>query len=59
MIKNNADFKYKTPYKGPFEITPCWTNGTVKLQCGAIKARYNICYIKQYTYDKNVEDIKY
>ena len=38
-------------------ITQCWTNGTVTLQCGAIKIRYNILRINPYTSDTNVEDI--
>ena len=38
-------------------INQCWTNGTVPLQCGAIKIRYNISHIKSYTSDTNVEDI--
>ena len=34
-----------------------WTNGTVTLQCGQIQNRHNICRIKPYKYDTNVEDI--
>ena len=41
----------------PFEITQCFTNGTVNLQCGAIQMRYNICCINPYKSDTNVEDI--
>ena len=58
MLNNNFAFKYETPYTGPFYITLCCTNGTVALQCGAVKVRYNICRIKLYTSDTNVEDIK-
>ena len=57
MLVNNASHKYKTPYTGQFLITQCWINVTVTLQCGAIKIRNNICCIKPYTSDTNVEDI--
>ena len=59
MLNNNSAYKYETTYKVSFVITQCWTNGTVLLHCGAIKIRYNICFIKPYTSDTNVEDIKY
>ena len=59
MLVNNADLKYKTPPKGLFQITQCWNNGIVSLQCGAVKIGYNIRHIKPYTSDTNVEDIKY
>ena len=39
MLTHNDDFKYKIPYKGTFDITQCWTNGMVTLQCGATKIR--------------------
>ena len=45
------------PYAGPFVKTQCLTNGTVELQYGAIKVRYNIRRIKLYKYEKNIEDI--
>ena len=32
MIRNNAAYKYKTPYKGSYKIIQCWTNVTVKLK---------------------------
>ena len=38
----------ETPYKGPFAINLCWTNGTVTLQCGPIKIRRNIRRMKPY-----------
>ena len=57
MITNNAVYKHKTPYNGPFVITQCWANGRVILKCGAIKIRHNISWIKTYTSDTNVEDI--
>ena len=37
MLVNRAAYKYETPYKGPFLIMQCWTNGMVTLQCGAKK----------------------
>ena len=49
MLNNSADFKYETPYIGPFEITQCWTNVMVTLQYREIKIRYNIHHIKLYT----------
>ena len=47
----------ETPYKGPFAIKPCWTNGTVTLQCGPIQIRHNIGHIKPYKSRTKVEDI--
>ena len=35
MIKNKADYKHETPFKGPYKIVQCWTNDTVTLQMGA------------------------
>ena len=58
MLDNNASFKYETTYKSPFYIKKCCINDMVILQCGAIKIRYNICHIKWYAFDINVEDIK-
>ena len=57
MLTNNAAYKYETPYAGPFLIKQCWTNGTVILQCGAIKIRHNIRRINPYTSGTSVEDI--
>ena len=56
MLSNHTAYKYKTPYKGTFLITRCFTNGAVSLQCGATQITYNICRIKPYKYDANVED---
>ena len=56
MLNNNTDLRYDTPYKGSFEITQFCTNVTVTLQYGAIKIRYNISFIKSYTYDTRVDD---
>ena len=57
MLNNHAAYKYEIPYKGPFVITQCWTNGKVSLQCGAMQIRYNIRRIKPYKSDTKVEDI--
>ena len=59
MLENHAAYTYKTPHKGSFLITQCFTNGTVKLQCGATKIRYNICRIKPHKYDTNVGNIEF
>ena len=58
VLTNDADFKYETPYNFQFEITHCWKNVMVKLQCGAIKIRHNIRFIKPFTSEINVEKIK-
>ena len=47
----------ETPYKGPFAIKPCWTNGTVTLQCGPTQMRHNIHRIKPYKSGAKVGDI--
>ena len=43
ILNNNAAFKYKTSYKGPFVITQCWTNGTFILHC--VKKKVGIIYV--------------
>ena len=53
MITNHTAYKYETPYKCPSVITQCFTNGTVTLQYGPTKIRYNIRQIKS---DTKVED---
>ena len=57
MLDSNSAYKHETPYKGTFVITKCWNTGTVTLQCGATKIRYNIFHIKPYKFDTNIEDI--
>ena len=42
MLVYNTAYKYETPYKGPFVITYCLTNGTVIQQYGTIKINHNI-----------------
>ena len=56
MLINHTEYKYKTPYKCPFLITQCFTNGTAKLQFGLTKNRYNIRWIKPHKPDTKVED---
>ena len=47
----------ETPYKGPFAIKPCCTNGMFTLQCGPIQVWHIICLIKPYKSGTKVEDI--
>ena len=54
IINNHVAYKYENPYKGPFVITRCFTNGTAILKYGAKKIRCNICRIKLYKYNTNV-----
>ena len=56
MLTYHTAYKYEIPYKGPFVITQCFTNGTVNLQYGLTKIRHNICHIKPYKPDTKVED---
>ena len=56
ILTNHTAYKYETPYKGPFLITHCFTNGTVMLQCGAIQITYNIRRINPNKLDTRVED---
>ena len=51
ILNNKSAFKHETPYNGSFEITQCWTNGTVKLQMDAISIRYNKRFTKPYKQD--------
>ena len=60
VIPNHSyDFKYRTLYKGSFDITQCCTNSTVTLKCGVIKIRYIICHIKPYISDAHLEYIAF
>ena len=56
MLTNHAALKTETPYKGPFLITRCFTNGTVSLQYGPTKIRHNLRRIKPYKLDTKVGD---
>ena len=57
MINNHTTYKNETLYKGPFVITQCCTNGTVILQFGTAKSRYNIRRIKPHTSDTKLEKL--
>ena len=41
MLKNKAAYKYKTPFRGPYEMFQTWKNVTVTLQMGAVTTRIN------------------
>ena len=56
MLTYHTAYKYETPYRGPFVITQCFTNGTVNLQYGVIQIKYNIRRINPYRLDTKVED---
>ena len=56
MLTKHTAYKYDTPYMGPFVITQCFTNVTIKSKCDAKKVRYNIRHIKPYKSDTKVED---
>ena len=54
MLNKKTAYKYETTYKGPFVITQCFTNDTVKLKCGATQIKYNISCINPYKSDTKV-----
>ena len=56
MLTKQTAYKYETPYTGPFVITHCFKNGTVKFKNGATQITKNICSIKPYKSDAQVED---
>ena len=56
MLLSHTAYKYETPYKGPFVITQCFTNGTVMLKYILTKNRNNIPLIKPYKSDAKVGD---
>ena len=47
--KTKSEYKYKTPFKVPYENFHTWTNKTVILQTGAVTKIRNTCNIKPYT----------
>ena len=57
MLTNHTVYKYETPYKGPFVITRCFTNGTVNLQYSPTKIRHHIHWINPYKSYTKVENI--
>ena len=48
MTRTKSAYKYKTPYRGPYEIVQTWTNDTVTLRTGAVTMIINIRNIKPY-----------
>ena len=56
MLTKHTAYKYETPYRRPFLITQCFTNGTVSLQCGTTEIRHNMRWIKPYKSDTKVDD---
>ena len=49
MLKIGTANKYETPYSGPHIITEIGTNGTVRLQMGAVNDTVNIRRIDPFT----------
>ena len=50
MRNNKSAYRYETPYSGLFEMTQCWTDGTVTLQVNEIKTKYDIHHMNPYTF---------
>ena len=48
LIRNRQARKMELPYKGPYEITYVFTNGTVRVRLGTIEDRVNIRHIVPY-----------
>ena len=48
MLKIGTENKYEQPYSGPHTITKVNTNGTVRLQLGAVEDTVNIRRIDPY-----------
>ena len=45
LFRNKRARKYETPYGGPFKVTETFTNGTIRLQMGAIEDVVNIRHV--------------
>ena len=56
MRNNHTTYRYETPYKGPFVITQCFTNGKVNLQYFTTQIKHNIRRIRTQKLDNKVED---
>ena len=54
MLGNKFAFKYITPFKGPYETIQMRTNRSVTLQTGSATTRLNICRIKPYYNNKDM-----
>ena len=48
MLRKHNDFKYETPFKGPYETFQIWTNRNVTIKMGAVTDRLNIQRVKPY-----------
>ena len=57
MLTKHTEYKYETPYMGPFIIKQYFINGMAKLPGSEKRITYNIHSIKPYKYDTKVEDI--
>src|SRR5687767_7612144 len=49
LLRRGTENKYKTPYKGPFDILQVNDNGTFRLKIGAVEDTYNIRRLTPYT----------
>ena len=54
MATDRSANKYKTPFRGPYEIVQTWTNGTVTLRTIVVTMKKYIYNVKPYK-DKDVE----
>ena len=54
MTKKRSAYKYKTLFRGPYEIVRTRKNGTVALQTGTVTHRVNILNINLYN-DTDIE----
>ena len=48
LMRNKLARKLELPYKGPFEITDVFRNGTVRVQIGPVEDRVNIRNVVPY-----------
>src|SRR5687767_4251471 len=49
LVKRGTENKYKSPYRGPYDILKVNDNGTVCLRVGAVEDNYNIRRLTPYT----------
>ena len=55
MLKKKSEYKYETPYSGPYVIMKMRTKGTVTLPMGKTEIKYNIFQINTYKIKTNFE----
>ena len=48
MMRKGTEYKYESPFSGPYEILQVNMNGTVRLQIGAVTDTINIRRIQPY-----------